>query len=310
MDLLLEVASWVLSSPLVLLVGLLNWRNPGMEYITGSDIYDINFGQSGPAATGGYEGMLLGNQQHWRGPAQEASGTFQGTSGYGQSYLAGLQAAGFGENGPMVTPVSSQGNWMFNTQPQAGRLGGGASPGGGASSGSSGGLAPQAAQPVQVGSQLSTASLGGGAVPVGTSTAPVISGGAMAGGGGAAAGAAGAAGTAGSTAATTAATPWWKAALGNKALMSGVVSAAGTAYGQYQQKSQAKDAYKWQQGELEARRAYEEEKLRRRQNSPFAQMVPQLQAMAIALYGDRLRKRGLGANLDAILAMIPNSGGA
>lgn len=133
-------------------------------------------------------------------------------------------------------------------------------------------------------------------------------------------GASGASGSAGAglgmggatSGATGASGGFWGAAkgvLGNKAIMSGIVTGLSSAYGQYQQKNAAKDAYKWQSKELEAQRAYQQELYERKQNSPAAKMSRALLQYYMPIYIEKLKKHNKGADTSALDQLLASMSG-
>lgn len=170
---------------------------------------------------------------------------------------------------------------------QLGQWGGGVSPGNVSGGGQGGGIQPQNPGNLPVNSQLSGANLG---LPAGQAPAYTIT---------------GAAGT-GTAAAPGGAAGFWKGLIGNQRLITGVVSAVGTMYGQYDQKKKAQEALKWQNAQLDARRQYEQERINQIRNSPMARLTPNLMALVAQVFGDRLKKRGINADSGAwINAMFP-----
>lgn len=199
--------------------------------------------------------------------------------------------------------------------------GGGAAAGTGATGAAGGGGAAAAGGG---GGLAGSSSLGAGSLGLSSGATPVAGMGSVGFGGGAAgatAGGAGAAGMAaaggGGAAAATAASPaassgFWGAAkgvLGNKAIMSGIVTGLSSAYGQYQQKNAAKDAYKWQSKELEAQRAYQQELYERKQNSPAAKMSRALLQYYMPIYIEKLKKHNKGADTSALDQLLASMSG-
>lgn len=198
--------------------------------------------------------------------------------------------AGWGTHNAQLGPggysfVHTGGGGGFGSSPVGG------SPGGGGSSYGGGGLQPQNIQPIagQSGSAQGLANLGG-------------------------AGAAGSApgysitGAAGGTSGGAGGFTWGNAAkwaMSNQKLLTGVVSAAGSLYGSYQDKKAQEKAYNWQKDELNARRAYEQQRLDAARNSPIARMTAPLMKTVLELYTARLAKRGVNLNLAEMLGMIP-----
>ncbi len=217
---------------------------------------------------------------------------------------------------PRLSAYGTAGNATYNFADPYGRFGaggaGGSGGGGGTASGG-GGLQPQAIQPVQVNGQLAGANLGVGGGSLAPNAAPLIGGSsplaganlAVAGGG--SAGAAAAPVITGSSGAGGAA-GWFKTLMGNQRLISGVVSAAGTLYGQYDQKKQASKTYDAAMKELEARRAYEQQRIEAYQNSPAARMAPTLMKLVADIYGKRLNKHGVQFDTAAFLQQMFGGG--
>lgn len=272
--------------PFVPLLGLMNWRNPGMEYLSGTNIYD--FGLNNETGLSPYSTWTPANLANLESVNWQRPDTSQQTN-----------------PGNVTTFLNNEATMreVFGLTPGQGGGGVGPVPGGssGPSAPANSTLTPNTVSTMNVPSQLSTTPLT--PLSTGASAAPTITGAA-----GAGAGAAGAGGAAAGSTSSAAAAPWWKTVLGNKALMSGAITAVGSIYGQYDQKKQAKDAYKYQQGELAAQRAYAEEQLARRQNSPVARMTPALMQMAVQIFGQRLRNRGYGNLLDIMMGQIPSGG--
>ena len=128
-------------------------------------------------------------------------------------------------------------------------------------------------------------------------TGGVLGGSSAAGGATAGAGASGASGG------------FWGAAkgvLGNKALMSGLISGLSSAYGQWQQKSLAKDQYKYQSQELERYRQWQADQAERKRNSPSAQMSRALLAYYMPIMVERLGRHGRGGDTSALQEAMRN----
>lgn len=107
---------------------------------------------------------------------------------------------------------------------------------------------------------------------------------------------------------------FWGAAkgfMGNKALMSGLVTAFGSAYGQYSKKKEAKAAYEWQSNELERQREWQREQAERKRNSPAAKMAPFLIQYYLPQIVSKMKSRNNGGNnaaLDQMLAALLGGG--
>jgi len=258
----------------------LNWRNPGMEYLTGQDIYDYGFNNLTGLSSGGTWGAaalanLNGNNFQWQRPDTSQMENSASIQNYLSNESTARQVFGLlpGNNGSAGGAPTSSGSGSAN---------------------SANSLQAQPVNQMPVNSQLSGYNFGATAsAPAGT--APVVTGGSVAGGGGAAGASAGAGGGSG----------FWsgvKGALGNRQLMTGIITGLGAIYGQYDQKKQAKDAYNWQKGELEAQRAYQQQRLDAQRNSPLGQMIPSLMAAVAQLYQGRLAKRGVNLDLTALIS--------
>lgn len=182
----------------------------------------------------------------------------------------------------------------FQHAPGRGGFGGspvGGSPGGGGPQyGGGGGLQPQGIQPIagQSGSAQGLANLSGAGAAGGAPGYSIT-------------GAAGSTGAGGGFS-------WGNAAkwvMGNQRLLTGVVSAAGSLYGSYQDKKAQEKAYNWQKDELAARRAYEQQRIDAARNSPIARMTAPLMKTVLELYSKKLAKRGVNLDLASMLGLIP-----
>lgn len=193
--------------------------------------------------------------------------------------------------------------------------GGGAAAGGG---GAATGTGATGAAGAAGGTGAAAAGGGGGslaanAIPtlaVPAQTAPALAGAGAAGAGGSMT----VTGVGGATGGAT--SGFWGAAKGvlaNKALMSGTVTALGTAYGQYSKKKEAKSQYEWQSNELERQRQYQREQYERRQNSPVRKMAPYLMQYYLPQIINKMKSRNNGGDtsaLDQMMAAILGTGGA
>lgn len=256
-------------------LGFLNWRNPGMEYLENSSIYDFSnrneMGLSSSSAwTPGQLMNLEGNTFQWQRPDVSQ----QQNPAAIQNYLSNEALA----------------RQVFGQLPGMQQGGVGASPMSG-DSGATSSLQPQSAETLQMGSRLGTVTApagGAGAAPAYSITgAPAA--------GGASAAATPGAGGAGS---------WFSKIMGNQRMMSGVLTAVGTWYGQYDQKKQAGKMYDAQMRELDARRQYEQARIDAYRNSPAARMAPELMKLALQIYGARLNRHGVQVDPNAWIASI------
>lgn len=211
------------------------------------------------------------NTGQWSGAFQ-----FGGGGGYGGYGIGGGGGAGAPSSGaPQYGGIQAE-----TFSPIAGQSG--SAQGLGAIAGQ-GGLAPQAigTLPVASGSSTGLAALSGGAGAATAAPAAAIS---------------GSGGFWGNAA---------KWAMSNQRLLTGVVSAAGSLYGSYQDKKAQEKAYNWQKEELAARRAYEQQRIDAARNSPIARMTAPLMKTVLELYSKKLAKRGVNLDLASMLGMIP-----
>lgn len=195
------------------------------------------------------------------------------------------------EGRPRATPYAG-GNGVFGTMfsPSGFKFGGGAGPSGGAGPGSSA-------------SGLAGTSTGFGPSSLG------LTGGGTGATGGALGGANAAGGVAAGAGAGGASGGFWGAAkgvLGNKALMSGLISGLSSAYGQWQQKSLAKDQYKYQSQELERYRQWQADQAEKKRNSPSAQMSRALLQYYMPIMVERLGRHGRGGDTSALQEAMRN----
>ena len=231
----------------------------------------------------------------------------------------------------VLAAAALAGGAIYAVAGAGGAAGGGAAASGGTSAAGGGGVASGGVGAAGGGTGLAGTSTGFGSSSLGLSGggAGLAGAGGAAGGTGAAAGGAGLAGTSsgfgasslglsgaaggaglagagasagGAAAVAPAATSgatggFWGAAkgvLGNKALMSGLISGLSSAYGQWQQKSLAKDQYKWQSQELERYRQWQADQAEKKRNSPSAQMARALLSFYMPKAIERLGRHGGG----------------
>lgn len=239
---------------------MLNWRNPGMEYLSGNDVY--NFSTDNPTGLGANANWTPADLAHlqsvnWQRPDTSQMGSPEQIQNYLNNEATMRETFGlFGNSNGLGGGPGMSGN---NGAPWA--------EGANSASGSSQGF-----------------SLGLGNTPTGT-----------------------AASTATSAAGKTGATAFWKGLMGNQRLITGVVSAVGTMYGQAQQKKEAQKMHDWQNSQLAARRQYEQDRINSIRNSPMARLTPNLMMLVAQIFGNRLQKRGIqGADPNSwIAAMFP-----
>lgn len=285
----LSSGAWIFLFPFL---GLLRWDEFYEQNLNngGGDFWS-QFGVSNPGTAGG----LMPNMAQWT--------TLN-------------QSAGFDNGNPLLTASGTAGNRTYSFGDRQGATFGAGGGGGGGSAPSGGGLQPQPVQQLPVNSQLSGANLGLqqvggltpqtiGTLPVGSQLANVTP---IAGAG---AGAAPAYTVTAGAAATpvTSTSSWWGKMMGNKKLMSSLITGAASVWNQYQQKGAQKDMYRAQERELAAQRAYQEEMYQRRQNSPQAQVARALLPAVLQFYSQRLGRRGVNLPLDGLLQSILGGNG-
>lgn len=221
-----------------------------------------------------------------------------------------MQAAGTDANNQTrlnINPVYGNGYrstvYSFNGGPDRGNFGAGGTGTGGGAPGS-GGAAGGSTVPGSSASGLAGTSTG-----FGPSSLGLTGGGASGATGGVLGGANAAGGVTAGAGASGASGGFWGAAkgvLGNKALMSGLISGLSSAYGQWQQKSLAKDQYKYQSQELERYRQWQADQAERKRNSPSAQMSRALLAYYMPIMVERLGRHGRGGDTSALQEAMRN----
>lgn len=95
--------------------------------------------------------------------------------------------------------------------------------------------------------------------------------------------------------------------MGDGSVWGAIVSGLVSAYGQKKKSDNAKDQYKYQQGELDRQRQYAEEMYRRRQNTPSARASSYLLEYYMPQIVNKMKKHSKGGDtsvLDRMLADI------